>query len=301
MKHSLDKSHFYYAMSKDNEAVLTVGFGDTIEIETHDCFQGQITSAETVLDTLNWDQINPATGPIHVEGIKAGDVLKVTIDNIVLDSRGVMLTGPGLGVMGESLERMEAKMFDIDTAGGYVSFNGLELPLNPMIGVIGVAPADIPINNGTPERHGGNMDSKKITTGATLYLPVFHDGALFGLGDVHAKMGDGEISVSGLEIGSKITVTLDKADNIVTQHPVVIDQDGIHMMVSDESLDVAVETSVKQMIALLHPHTDLTLSEITMLMSLVGETQINQVVDPLKTARFFVPHSVLEHYKISFS
>ncbi|TVT27272.1 acetamidase [Salinicoccus cyprini] len=301
MKHSLDKSHYYYAMSKDNEAALTVAMGDTVEIETYDCFQGQITSAETVLDALDWDQINPATGPIHVEGIKAGDVLKVTIDDIALDSSGVMLTGPGLGIMGESLEHMEAKMFDVDTAGGRVSFNGLELPLNPMIGVIGVAPENIPVNNGTPERHGGNMDSKKITTGAELYLPVFHDGALFGLGDVHAKMGDGEISVSGLEIGAKITVTLDKAANLSTQHPVVIDQDGIHMMVSDKSLDTAVEASVKQMIALLHPYTGLTLSEMTMLMSLVGETQINQVVDPLKTARFFVPRHVLEHFNISFN
>ncbi|WP_031545315.1 acetamidase/formamidase family protein [Salinicoccus luteus] len=300
MKHSLDKSHFYYAMSKDNEAALEVGLGDTVEIGTHDCFQGQITSSDAVLDTVDWDRINPATGPIYIEGIRRGDVLKVTIEDISLDERGVMLTGPGLGVMGEQMEGMEAKLFDVDSAGGNVSFNGLELPLNPMIGVIGVAPEGDPVNNGTPDRHGGNMDSKKITAGAELYLPVFHDGALFGLGDVHAKMGDGEISVSGLEIGANITVTLDKAHNMVTRHPVVIDADGIYMMVSHESLDVAVEESVRQMIALLHPHTDLNLSEITMLMSLAGETQINQVVDPLKTARFFVPKSILDHYKISF-
>ena len=301
MKPPLDRSHFYYAMSKDNEAALKVKPGDTVEIRTHDCFQGQITSQDTVLDTVDWDQINPATGPIYIEGIKPGDVLKVTIDDITLDSRGVMLTGPGLGVMGEQMEGMEAKMFDVDAAGGHVSFNGLELPMNPMIGVIGVAPEGDPINNGTPDRHGGNMDSKKITSGADLYLPVFHDGALFGLGDVHAKMGDGEISVSGLEIGSMVTVTLDKAHNMTTGHPVVIDEEGIYMMVSHESLDTAVDESVRQMIALLHPHTDLSLSELTMLMSLVGETQINQVVDPLKTARFFVPKSVLDHYNISFS
>lgn len=287
-------------MSKDNEAALEVRLGDTVEIGTHDCFQGQITSEDAVLDSVDWDRINPATGPIYIEGIGRGDVLKVTIEDISLEERGVMLTGPGLGVMGDRMEGMEAKMFDVDAADGHVSFNGLEMPLNPMIGVIGVAPEGAPVNNGTPDRHGGNMDSKKITTGADLYLPVFHDGALFGLGDVHAKMGDGEISVSGLEIGANITVTLDKAHNMATRHPVVIDADGIYMMVSHESLDMAVEESVSRMIELIHPHTDLSLSEITMLMSLVGETQINQVVDPLKTARFFVPKYVLDHYKISF-
>ncbi|GAA3715813.1 acetamidase/formamidase family protein [Salinicoccus jeotgali] len=299
MKHSLNKSNLFYAMSKDNPAALKVDAGDTVTIETNDCFLGQITSSDTVLDQLDWDRINPATGPIHIDGIQAGDVLKVTIEDITLEPNGGMLTGPGLGVMGDDMEKMEAKMFDIDTSEGTVSFNGLSLPLNPMIGVIGVAPEGEAVNNGTPGRHGGNMDSKKITTGATLYLPVAHDGALFGLGDVHAKMGDGEVSVSGLETGASITVTLDKAHNIKTRHPIVVDADGVYMTVSSESLDTAVDESVKEMIALLRPHTDLSLSEMTMLMSLVGEAQINQVVDPLKTSRFFVPHHVLDHYGIT--
>ena len=84
----------------------------------------------------------------------------------------------------------------------------LSIPLNPMIGVIGVAPAGEPVNCGTPGTHGGNMDNTAITTGATLYFPVAAEGALFGCGDMHAApaMGDGEISVSGAEVAGWATV-----------------------------------------------------------------------------------------------
>ena len=77
-----------------------------------------------------------------------------------------------------------------------------------MIGVIGVAPEGEPVNCGTPGSHGGNMDNTAITTGATLYFPVAVEGALFGCGDMHAAMGDGEISVSGAEVAGWATVTL---------------------------------------------------------------------------------------------
>lgn len=142
------------------------------------------------------------------------------------------------------------------------------------------------------------MDSIKVAEGAVLYLPVYHEGALFGLGDVHAAMADGEISVSGLEVEAEVTVRLEKAETLKTYHPIIMDTDGIYMMVSDKDLNLAVDQSVHKMIELLQPQSNLPLSEMTMLMSLVGHTQINQVVDPKKTARFFVPKYILEHYNI---
>jgi amidase len=87
-------------------------------------------------------------------------------------------------------------------------FNELKIELNPMIGVIGVAPLEN-ISNGEPGPHGGNMDNKLISEGTVLYLPVFVEGALFGLGDLHAAMGDGEVNVTGIEIGGKVTVSFD--------------------------------------------------------------------------------------------
>lgn len=296
--HKLSKDNLFYAMSKENEAALKINLGDTVDIETHDCFTGQIISEEGAFGGLDWDRINPASGPIYIDGIKAGDVLKVTINSIDISSTGVMVTGPGMGVMGDVLNDTLVRIYDIDNENKTVDFNGLSIPVNKMIGVIGVASPDEPVNNGTPDTHGGNMDSLKMTEGITLYLPVYHDGALFGLGDVHAAMADGEISVSGLEVSANVNVTFEKAQNLSTEHPVIINDEGIYLNVSDESLDIAVDTSVHKMAELLQPKTDLSIEEFTMLMSLVGQTQINQVVDPKKTARCFVPQYILDHYGI---
>ena len=298
MFHELSKDNYFYAMSKDNEPKLKVDMGDTVKISSHDCFTGQITSEENAFEGFSWDRINPASGPIYVNDVKPGDVLKVTIEKIDIADAGVMVTGPGMGVMGNRLKDMNVRKFDVDNENGTVDFDGLQLPVNKMIGVIGVAPPNAAVNNGTPDTHGGNMDSVKVTEGATLYLPVHHEGALFGLGDVHAAMGDGEISVSGLEVEADVTVKLEKAETLRTYHPVITDEDGIYMMVSDKDLNLAVDQSVHKMIELLQPHTNLPLSEMTMLMSLAGQTQINQVVDPKKTARFFVPRYILEHYNV---
>ena len=299
--HKLAKDNLFYAMSKENEPKLTVELGDTVDIETHDCFTGQITSEEGSFGGLDWERINPATGPVYVDGIKAGDVLKVTVNSIDISDTGVMVTGPGMGVMGDTLKETLVRVYDVNTENNTVNFNGLPLPVNKMIGVIGVAPPDEAVNNGTPDTHGGNMDCLKITEGITLYLPVYHDGALFGLGDVHAAMADGEVSVSGLEVSSNVNVTFEKAKNLQTEHPVIINDEGIYLNVSDESLDTAVDTSVHKMAELLQPKTDLSKEEFTMLMSLAGHAQINQVVDPKKTVRYFMPQYILDHYGIKFN
>ncbi|PLR89820.1 acetamidase/formamidase family protein [Bacillus sp. T33-2] len=287
----------FYAFSKEHEPVQKVSSGSTVTIETYDCFQNQITSNETVVSAIDWNKINPATGPVFIENAQPGDILSVKIEQIELADEGVMVVGPDLGVMGHRLEKMEAKMIPIENDNAIFN-EKLHIPLNPMIGVIGVAPSGEPVSNGTPGPHGGNMDTKLITEGATLYFPVFTEGALFGLGDLHAAMGDGEVGVSGIEIPGKVTVKLEVIKGHSLNNPLLINAEGIATIVSAETLDEAAKTAVEEMIDLLHPYTDLTLSHLTMLMSAVGQTQISQIVDPLLTARFFVPKSVLEAYNI---
>lgn len=286
-----------YAFSKDLTPVKTVASGSTITIETYDCFQNQIRSNDTEINSIDWNQINPATGPIFVEGALPGDLLSVKIEKIELGNEGVMTVGPDLGVMGHRLERFEAKMIPI--VDGKAIFNDkIQIPLNPMIGVIGVAPAGEPVSCGTPGPHGGNMDTKLITEGVTLYFPVFTEGALFGLGDLHAAMGDGEVGVSGIEIPANVTVTLEVVKGHSLKNPLLLSSEGIATIASAPTLDEAAKTAVEEMIDLLLPHTDLTLNHITMLMSAVGQSQISQIVDPLLTARFFVPKWVLDAYQV---
>lgn len=297
MTAQLSKEHFVYAMDKKHKPALKVKSGETIVVDTYDCFENQIQSETTPIESVDWNRVNPATGPIFVEGAEPEDTLKVHIDHIELGERGVMVTGPELGVMGHRMEEFNAKIIPI--RDGQAIFNeNLSLPLNPMIGVIGVAPEKDGISCGIPGTHGGNMDTKLVTNGATLYFPVFHKGGLLSLGDLHAAMGDGEISVSGIETPAQVTITVEVIKGKSFSYPFLQNKEGLATLVSKETLDEAVDTSVELMIDFLLPQTDMTLSELTMLMSAVGQVQVSQVVDPLKTARFFVPSSILESYDI---
>lgn len=297
MTETISCESFLYALSKDNKPVLTVTSGAQVIFETFDCFQNQIQSNKASFDSMDWNKINPATGSVFIEGAEPGDILQVKIDDIELAEQGIMAVGPGLGVLGHRIEKFEVKLISIKD--NKAVFNEkIHLPLNPMIGVIGVAPEGEPVSCGIPGPHGGNMDTTLITTGATLYLPIFQQGALFALGDLHAAMGDGEIGVTGIEIPAKVTVTLSVIKGYELHYPLLENNNGITILVSKETLDEAANVAVEEMIDLLLPQTDLSFAELTMLLSAAGHSQISQIVDPLKTARFFVPKLILEAYKI---
>lgn len=280
-----------YEFNETNQPIATVASGSIVRVETYDCFKNQIDSEDMALTNLDWDQINPATGPIFVEDAKPGDVLKVTIHSIEIDSQGVMLVGPNLGVMGHQIDKMHAKILPIEN--DKILFNELLLPLNKMIGVIGVAPSGQGVNCGTPGAHGGNMDNKMVTEGATLYFPVAVEGALFGLGDFHAAMGDGEVSVSGVEVAGAATVTLEVIKGEHLEQPMLENEESFTQIASAMTLDEASKIATQLMINRLVERTHMNVSEVTMLMSAVGQLEICQVVDPLVTVRFVVPKWLL--------
>lgn len=287
-----------YEFNKDNVYTRKVASGTTLKIESYDCFQNQIQSADTEVAEINWDQINPATGPVYVEGAMPGDVLKVKIEEIEIGDQGVMVVGPNLGVMGHRIAKMESKLLPIQ--GDKILFNNLEIPVNKMIGVIGVAPDGEGVNCGTPGAHGGNMDNKMVEEGATLYFPVFAEGALFSLGDFHAAMGDGEVSVSGIEVAGTATVTLEVIKGEAIRHPMLENEDVFTQIVSAPTVDEAVKLATIEMIERIVEKSNLPVSEVTMLMSAVGQVEICQIVDPLMTARFVVPKWVLEKLNVQF-
>lgn len=291
------KEGIIYEFHKNNAYTKKVKSGSTITIDTYDCFQNQIQTPETEVASIDWAKINPATGPIYVEGAMPGDVLKVKIEKIDIGDQGVMVVGPGLGIMGDRFEKMESKILSVKH--DHVQFNELELPINKMIGVIGVAPEGEGVNCGTPGAHGGNMDNKMVTEGATLYFPVFTEGALFALGDFHAAMGDGEVSVSGIEVPGSATVTLEVIKGEALCHPLLENQEAFTQIVSAETLDEAAKTATREMIDRIVEKSNLPIAEVTMLMSAVGQVEICQIVDPLMTARFVVPKWLLEKLDIS--
>ena len=282
-----------FSFDRDLEPVLTVKSGETVRIRTKDCFSNQLTGPRDTMDDLDWDAINPATGPVFVEGAKAGGSLKVRIENIEFDDQTCSATGQDEGVCGNRFTEWATHYCKIQ--GNTLAWDErLNIPLRPMIGVIGVAPEGEPVNCGTPGSHGGNMDNTAITTGATLYFPVAVDGALFGCGDMHAAMGDGEVSVSGAEVAGYATVTLTAMSELKLVNPLIENDTHFGIIVSAESLDAAAELAVQQMVDLLASRTNESEADLVMLLSLVADVQVCQMVDPQKTVRFMVPKYVLD-------
>lgn len=297
MVETLTRNKIIYEFSKGNEPAKFIDSGTTIEVETYDCFENQLKTKADKISSLDWNRINPATGPIFVNGAEPGDILKVKINRIWIAEQGVIATGPNLGVMGHQIDEFASKIIPIEN--NVAKFNDkVDIPLNPMIGVIGVAPEGDAISCGTPGSHGGNMDTKIIAEGATLYFPVFVKGALLALGDFHAAMGDGEVGGAGIEVPGRASLTIDVIKDTSINHPIVTNDDGISFVVSAPTIDEAIEIAAQEAIKFLLPFTNMSLEELTMLMSAVGQTKISQIVDPLMTARFLVPQFILDAYEI---
>ena len=289
----LDDAKTLFSFDKDLEPVLKVPSGETVRIRTQDCFGNQLQGPEDQLSEIDWEAINPATGPIYVEGAVAGGTLKVHIDNIELDAQTSSCTGKDEGVCGDRFSDWATHFCKVED-GKVVWDERLSIPLAPMIGVIGVAPEGEPVNCGTPGKHGGNMDNTAIAAGATLYFPVAVDGALFGCGDMHAVMGDGEVSVSGAEVAGYATVTLTALPELSVPNPLIENETHFGIIVSAESLDKASELAVQQMVDLLASRTNESEADLVMLLSLVADVRVCQMVDPEKTVRFMVPKYVLD-------
>jgi len=286
MKITTDKAIF--AFCRDNEAAAVVEAPATIDVVTKDCFSNQLRNPEDTLDALDWDATNPATGPVYVKGAEPGDTLKVTINKIDVDEKGTVCAIENEGTLGHMVTGSYVKIVHIED-GCAVFTPEIRLPIKPMIGVIGVAPAEGSINCGTPGHHGGNMDNTMVTEGAVMYFPVAVEGALFALGDVHAVMGDGEIGVTGLEIPAEINLTLELIKGKAPEYPVLENEDSFSIIVSKETVDEATVRATELMKEFLEERTDLEVPDIIMLMSLAGNVEICQIVDPLKTVRFVFP------------
>ncbi|MDP3488244.1 MAG: acetamidase/formamidase family protein, partial [Bacillota bacterium] len=275
----IDKTNLVYSMSPHNIPVIKVQSGATVTFETVDAFGGQVTTVNQPIRSLDWSRVNPATGPLYVEGAEPGDTLKVEIINIEVDAMGIMAAIPGAGLFADKVVHPEIKLVHLENGYGIFS-EQIKLPLKPMIGVIGVAPAGEAVPCGVPGKHGGNMDNARITAGTTLYLPVFAPGALLAMGDLHAAMGDDEVMVTGVECGGKVTVLVDVIKGRQLSNPQHEDNDYFYTIASHGDLLTAIREAAADMQAIVVANLGLSTNEAGMLMSACGNAQICQVVDP---------------------
>ncbi|MCP4540962.1 MAG: acetamidase [Chloroflexi bacterium] len=298
MTKKLTRDTVFYAFSTDLKPALEIEPGETVQMETHDCFCGQIQSESDMIDDLDWERVNPATGPVYVRGAHPGDVLAVEIQDVRTADQGVMVTVPGEGALGDIITEVETRIFRMEE--GQAVFNDkVRLPIKPMIGVIGVAPQGEPVPNGTPDAHGGNMDCTLIGAGCTVYLPVNVDGALLGMGDMHSVMGDGEIVVCGLETAGEAIFSTRVLKQAKLPTPFLETADLVAAVHSAPTIDEATDGAIHRMAQFLTEMVGMGVNEAGMIMSIAGELKFCQVVDPLKTVRFEFPKSILSAYDFS--
>lgn len=290
-----------YEMSAENEAAASCKPGDRVVFETKDCFSNQIRDEETLFESTDWSTINPATGPLEIEGAEIGDTLKVEVEKIEINDQGVMVAVPDMGFMDNFISESETKIIPIE-AGKAIFNDKIKFDLKPMIGVIGTSPGkdEDAVPCGTPDSHGGNMDTKVITEGATLYFPVRVPGAMLAMGDLHAAMGDGEVVVTGIEIAGEVTVKVDLIKDKELSDPMVETDDAFYTIASEVSLDHAAQKASDNMFKFLNERLPLSNNELAMLMSIACDLQISQVVDPKKTVRMRVDKETLKEYDLKY-
>ena len=281
----IPKSHKIPTMSASNPPAAYCQDGDTVIFETNDCYDGAVTP-DGVRDWEGREQgkymANPATGPLYVEGAEPGDALSVEILDIQIRSWGAMGCGFGEAGFVNIPGEYEMRAFHYDD--GLVKIGGKQIPINPMIGVIGVAPAGEGISTYTPDAHGGNMDCNRIVKGARILFPVAAPGALLAMGDLHALMGDGEVFQYGLETDGEVTVRVSVIKNAGVKQPTLYQDGKVMIVASAKTYDEAIRLSLESMFDLLVSHGwDRT--EAGMLMSMKCNLAICQTVDPQVTVR----------------
>jgi acetamidase/formamidase len=200
--HYFPTDDVHFTWDAGHAPVLSIADGDTVVFETRDVSDNQIGpgSDASVISGLDWDRVYPLAGPVYVEGAQPGDTLAIEILDLHTKGWGWTAILPGLGLLSEDFPDPYLRVFDL-TLGDVAYFReDIALPLTPFMGTMGVCPGGASAQPVMPPGgFGGNMDTRQLVAGTTLYLPVHEEGALFSTGDAHGCQGDGEICVTGLE------------------------------------------------------------------------------------------------------
>lgn len=239
------------------------------------------------------------TGPVYIDGAHPGDMLEVRILDVEFRiDYGVNNSGPGQGAAPELLPAVARNIIRVDLARGVAMFSPrIELPLAPFMGIMAVAPpaAHAPANSKPPGAFGGNMDLKVLTRGATLYLPVFQEGAQFFTGDGHGLQGDGEVNGTALEIS--LTPTLQFIVHAGAgrdmRWPRAEDRDCHYVMGMDTSLDEAARLAIEESVKFLQQHAGLSAAEAYALTSLGVDFRIGEAVNHVKMVYGAIPKRLL--------
>ena len=291
--HKISMKDVVFKADKTNPPVLTIKSGETVIFECKDAFNQVIQKPDDLPIDFDMEHINPATGPVFIEGAEPGDTLEVHILDVDVAKQGSCCIIPDFGFLAPEFTEPWTRIIPIKD--GYAQFSDkVKIPIDPFPGTIIIAPTEVTHNHGTliPLEYGGNMDSRACTAGTTVFLPVFVKGALFGVGDVHAVQGDGEVCGTAVEIDAdvKIKFVVNKEKKIKRPHYETAEN---YMTTAwGETTDEACKIALRDMIDWIVEEKGLTREEAYALCSCVVDMRISQLVDITPGVRAVIPKSV---------
>ena len=287
-------------------AVLEVESGDTVTLH---CLSGTPEilphgKFEILPEHLAvHEQVQPEavghimTGPVAVKGAVPGDVLEVRILDIKLrQDWGWNAIRPLLGALPDEFPDTRLLHIPLDRERMVAELPwGVDLPLNPFFGVLGVAPPPAwgRITSIIPRQHGGNMDIKDLMPGTTLYLPVFNPGAQFSAGDGHAAQGDGEVCVTAIETCLTGTFELHLRKDMTLKSPRAETPTHYITMAFDPDLDEAAKQALRYMLALIQEKANLSKEDAYTLCSIAADLHVSQIVNQHKGVHMMLAKSAL--------
>jgi acetamidase/formamidase len=301
------QDQFHLAWDRSLAPIVTVDSGAVIEVDALDASCGQITAQSTIDDLKNLDfgRVDQVNGPIAVRGAEPGDSLEVELLSFEPAAWGWTACIPGFGLLADDFPEPALRISRLDR-GQCEFLPGIRIPLAPFCGELGVAPAEPGAHSTIPPGNfGGNMDTKHLTAGAKLYLPVFAPGALFSLGDGHAAEGDGEVCGTAIETPIRAQVRLSVRKDVhvsgpefLTRGPLATETNtGPFYAVSGVGPDLMAiaRDATRRMIDYLCREHGLAAVDAYMLCSVAVDLKISEIVDaPNWVVTAYCPLSIFE-------
>jgi acetamidase/formamidase len=277
--------------------VAHVRSGDVLEVFTEDCFGGLVRGpGDLPSQVCRMPYLNPVSGPFFVEEAEPGDALAIHLASITpARDWGVSATFPHFGALTSTSHTATLQpplqervwMYGIDRQAATVRFEATEsdhtvdLPLDPMIGTIGVAPGGMQaLSTIVPDTHGGNLDTPHLRAGSTLYLGVNVHGAMLALGDGHACQGEGEACGVGVEIATTTTLIIEVIKGAPTVWPRLETNTSIMSIGCARPLEDAYRIAHHDLVGWVSELTGLGALDAYQLVSQAGWAPIGNVCDP---------------------
>jgi acetamidase/formamidase len=274
--------------------------GDVLRVYTEDCFGGLVRTVKDLPSQVcEFPYLNPVSGPFHVEGAEPGDTLALHFASITpARDWAVSATYPHFGALTSTSHTATLQpaleervwVYELDVAAGLVRFRAgqsdytVDLPMDPMHGTVGVAPAAFEARSTlTPDAHGGNMDTAELRAGVTAYFGVNVPGALFALGDGHARQGEGEACGVAVEGAMNTVLVVDLIKGVSTPWPRLESDQHLMSTGSARPLEDAYRISFHDLTTWVAGLTGLEVLDAYQLLTQVGQAPVGNVCDPQYT------------------